>query len=126
MVGPAYGHSAGVQPNNDDAPDENMLEQSESLDSDLVRNDDGDEVADPPEKWIPADDHRTLDQRIAEEEPDVAPGDIDPGDASARRGAVTTVSDDELDRMTPERHGRDAGQVDGTPEDGDSYYTIVE
>jgi hypothetical protein len=30
------------------ADDDDMLEQAESLDSDEVRNDDGDEVADPP------------------------------------------------------------------------------
>ncbi len=109
-----------MQTDNDDAS-ENMLDATESLDSDQVRNDDGDEVVDPPEKWIPADDDRTLDQRIAEEEPE----DIDPADADGR-GPVASVSDDQLDRLTPQRHGRDRGQVDGTPEDGDSYFTVVE
>jgi hypothetical protein len=28
------------------------------------------------------------------------------------------VSDDELDRINPTEHGREKGQIDGTPEDG--------
>ena len=46
-----------------------------------MRNDDGDEVVDPPEEWIEAEDHETLDERLAEETPDVSPRDIDPRDA---------------------------------------------
>ncbi|WFS11113.1 hypothetical protein [Rhodococcus aetherivorans] len=59
------------------------LSPSEGLDSDEVRNDDGDEVVDPPEGWSGADrfgttqreeqEGESLDQRLAEEEPDVAP-----------------------------------------------------
>lgn len=59
------------------------LSPSESLDSDEVRNNDGDEVVDPPEGWSGADKFGTtpreeqegesLDQRLAEEEPDVEP-----------------------------------------------------
>ena len=32
--------------------DEDMLEQAESLDSDEIRNNDGDQVVDPPDEWI--------------------------------------------------------------------------
>ncbi len=54
------------------APDEfddNPLEPAEQLDSDQVRNDDGDEVVDPPEDWIEAEDHETLDERLARKLP---------------------------------------------------------
>ena len=47
-----------------------MLEQSESLDSDEVRNDDGDEVADPPDQWIDAGDSESLDEKLAAETSD--------------------------------------------------------
>ena len=50
--------------------DDNPLEPEEELDSDEVRNDDGDEVVDPPEEWIEAKDNETLDERLAEEVPD--------------------------------------------------------
>jgi hypothetical protein len=80
---------------------ENMLDQSESLDSDEVRNDDGDEVVDPPDHWIEADEH-----------------DSDEG------GALDVVSNYDLDRIDPEEHGRQKGQIDGTPEDGDSFYNV--
>src|SRR6478752_7158370 len=53
----------------DDVP----LSPSESLDSDEVRNDDGDEVVDPPAEWIEATEHESLDERLAEEVPDVTP-----------------------------------------------------
>ena len=48
-----------------------MLDQSESLDSDEVRNDDGDTVVDPPDKWIKADDNESLDDKLAAENPNV-------------------------------------------------------
>lgn len=88
----------------DDAGPDNTLGPSESLDSDEVRNDDGDIVVDPPEEWIEAEEDQTLDEKLAAEVPDVLP----PGDPEAR----------------PTR--RTAGQIDGTPEDGDSFYTVVD
>lgn len=87
----------------DDGPDQ-TLNPSESLDSDEVRNDDGDIVVDPPERWIPVEEDRTLDERLAAEEPDVLP----PGEPAAR----------------PSRAHR--GQVDGTPEDGESFYSVID
>lgn len=88
----------------DDAGPDNTLGPSESLDSDEVRNDDGDIVVDPPEKWIEPDEDQTLDEKLAAEVPDVLP----PSEPEER----------------PTR--RTAGQIDGTPEDGDSFYTVVD
>jgi hypothetical protein len=111
----------------DDAP----LSQSEELDSDEIRNDDGDEVADPPERWIPAKDDETLDERLADEVPDVSVADenvVEPSDAhdSDEGGGLELVADDEIDRLDTQRHGREEGQLDGAPEDGDSFFDIVE
>jgi hypothetical protein len=89
---------------------DDMLDQSESLDSDEVRNDDGDEVVDPPEHWIEAEDHESLDEKLAAEISD--------------DGRDQIVSDDDLDRIDPNQHGRVKGQIDGTPEDGDSFYNV--
>jgi len=89
---------------------DDMLDQSESLDSEEVRNDDGDEVVDPPEHWIEAEDHESLDEKLAAEISDDTRDQI--------------VSDDDLDRIDPNQHGRVKGQIDGTPEDGDSFYNV--
>jgi hypothetical protein len=88
----------------DDPGPDGTLSPSESLDSDEVRNDDGDIVVDPPERWIDAEEDESLDERLAAEEPDVLP----PGGADER----------------PSR--RHYGQIDGTPEDGDSFYDVVD
>lgn len=109
-----------------------MLDQSESLDSDEVRNDDGDEVVDPPERWLDADENDSLDAKLAAEIPDdtsdVAPFAEPSKDAhdSDEGGGLSLVSDDELDRLDPTVHGREEGQIDGTPEDGDSFYEVTE
>jgi hypothetical protein len=90
---------------------DDMLDQSESLDSDEVRNDDGDEVVDPPERWLEADDHESLDEKLAAEIS---------GDSRDQ-----IVSDDvDLDRIDPSVYGRTSGQIDGTPEDGDSFFNV--
>jgi hypothetical protein len=107
-----------------DVSDENPLTPEEALDSDEVRNDDGDEVVDPPEKWIAAREDETLDERIADEVPDVAPGDVDPRDAGDTAQETVSLSDDQLDRLDPAEHGTDRGQIDGTPEDGDSFFDV--
>jgi hypothetical protein len=108
--------------------DDFPLSQSEELDSDEIRNDDGDDVADPPERWIEAKDDETLDERLSDEEPDVDVDDDDSFDAhdSDAGGGLELESDDELDRIDPEQHGRTRGQIDGTPEDGESFFDIVE
>jgi len=109
-----------------DSPDNgDMLEQSESLDSDEVRNDDGDEVVDPPDAWIKAEDNESLDDKLAAETPDDAQVSTPSWDAhdSQAGGALHVVSDD-LDHIDPEQHGRDRGQIDGTPEDGESFFNV--
>ncbi len=107
-----------------DVSDDNPLTPEEALDSDEVRNDDGDEVVDPPEKWIDAREAETLDERLAEEVPDVGPEDVDPRDADDTATDTVSVSDDQLDRIDPEQHGTERGQIDGTPEDGDSFFDV--
>lgn len=110
-----------------DVSDDSPLTPEEALDSDEVRNDDGDEVVDPPEEWIDAREDETLDERLADEEPDVRPSDIDVRDADDPQSRETvTEPDDELDRLDPQQHGRERGQIDGTPEDGDSFYDVVD
>lgn len=105
------------------------LRPMEALDPDDVRNDDGDEVVDPPDQWAEADrvvdpeEGETLDEKLAAEVPDTAAV-PPPGDSAS--GDTAEVPDDELDRIDPERHGRDEGQIDGTPEDGESLFPVVE
>jgi hypothetical protein len=41
-------------------------------------------------------------------------------------GGLSLVSNYEIDHLDTEVHGRNRGQVDGTPEDGDSFYDVVE
>ena len=98
----------------DDFPDD-TLNQSESTDSDEVRNDDGDIVVDPPDNWSEADkfgmtareeqEGEPLDDRLAAEEPDV-------------------LADPTPDQELPRRAHR--GQIDGAPEDGDSLFGVVD
>ena len=114
-----------------DAFDDIPLEPAEQLDSDEVRNDDGDEVVDPPDEWIDAKDNETLDQRLAEETPDNTGDDEDedpPRDAhdSDAGGGLTLVTNYDIDRIDTERHGREYGQIDGTPEDGESFYDVID
>lgn len=91
------------------------LGPAEALDSDDVRNDDGDTVVDPPDHWSEADkfgvtaremrEGESLDQRLSEEEPDVL--------------------DDVLPPEGPQGRAH-RGQISGTPEDGESLYDVVE
>jgi hypothetical protein len=92
---------------------DDTLSPSESTDSDEVRNDDGDIVVDPPDDWSEANrfgmtareerEGESLDARLAEEEPDVVPEAGPPAERPAR-----------VHR----------GQIDGTPEDGDSLFNV--
>ena len=91
--------------------DDDTLSPSESTDSDEVRSDDGDSVVDPPEDWSEADkfgmtareerEGESLDDRLAEEEPDV-------------------FNEANPDTERPARAHR--GQISGAPEDGDSLF----
>ena len=86
------------------------LNASEGTDSDELHNDDGDIVVDPPEGWSEANrfgmtareerEGESLDQRLAEEVPDVSPDDGQP---------IGSLVD-----RTPGRDHR--GQIDGAPD----------
>jgi hypothetical protein len=108
--------------------DDDTLEQAESLDSDEVRNDDGDEVVDPPDEWIDAEDNESLDDKLAAEVPDGPPEGRPLADAhdSDRGGALGLVGDEDLDRIDPGVHGRTSGQIDGAPEDGDPFFDVTQ
>lgn len=86
----------------DDTRPDGTLGPSESLDSDMVRNDDGDIVVDAPLRWISPKDHLTLDQRLAAEEPELG---YTEGPAPRAR--------------------RHRGQISGGPNDGSSFYTVA-
>jgi hypothetical protein len=43
---------------------------------------------------------------------------------SLEGGALDVVSDDDLDRINSTEHGRSSGQIDGMPEDGDSFFNV--
>jgi hypothetical protein len=89
------------------------LSPEESTDSDEVRNDDGDIVVDPPDDWSEADkfgmtareaeEGESLDDKLSAEEPDVLPDAAPPSERPARAHR---------------------GQIDGTPEDGDSLFNV--
>jgi hypothetical protein len=98
--------SSTIEGDYDDPGPDNTLGPSESLDSDEVRNDDGDIVVDAPLRWIPPTDHLSLSQRLLREERDVG------------------FTDDEL---LPELRpaGRHRGQISGAPEDGESFYGVA-
>lgn len=121
---PSDDHGGGlVDPS--DFPEEggpgDTLSPSESTDSDEILNDDGDIVVDPPERWSAADkigvtgsekeQGRSLDERLAAEEPDVVSDDVSEADA-------------DLDTDQPRRRHR--GQIDGAPEDGESLFEVVD
>lgn len=112
---------------------EDMLSPMEGTDSDDLHNDDGDEVVDPPEQWTGADkfgvsaqeqrEGESLDDRLAEEVPDVGESDIDPSDAADVTDAdVPLLGTD----AAPEVPGVHEGQIDGVPEDGESLFPVVE
>ncbi|OBF26013.1 hypothetical protein A5724_32425 [Mycobacterium sp. ACS1612] len=86
----------------DDIRPDGTLGPSESLDSDEVRNDDGDIVVDAPLRWISPDDNLTLDSRLAAEEPEVGYTEDPP--------------------LLPRRH---RGQISGSPHDGTSFYRVA-
>ena len=66
---------------------------------------------------------KSLDEKLAAEEPERS----DEGEVAAATDDDTgLLSDDDLDRVDPEDHGRDRGQIDGSPEDGDSMFPVVE
>ena len=108
-------------------PDD-TLSPEESLDSDEVRNDDGDEVVDPPDSWLEPREDQSLDERLASEEPDTSvdtplsdAADTPEGIAPAEFG----VKESELvDGVIVQDSRISRGQVGGAPEDGDSFFDM--
>lgn len=110
-----------------DLPEEggpgDTLNPSESSDSDEVRNDDGDIVVDPPEGWSEADkfgitgrearEGEPLDRRLAAEEPEVTERSVPADDAAGDSG----------DSIPGRAHH---GQIDDSPEDGESLFDVVD
>jgi hypothetical protein len=112
---------------------EDMLSPMEATDSDELRNADGDEVVDPPDHWsgvtkvgMTAEEARegeSLDERLDQEVPDVTAEDVDLRDGGELddSGEVVVGSDPAIDEPGVHR-----GQIDGTPEDGEPLYPVVE
>jgi hypothetical protein len=72
------------------------------LDSDQVRNDDGDIVVDAPLRWISPEDHVTLDERLSA-------GELELGYTEG----------------PPPRRGRHRRQISGSSHDGPSFFTVA-
>jgi hypothetical protein len=106
------------------------LSPEESLDSDEVRNDDGDEVVEPPETWLEPGEDRSLDERLAAEEPETSV-DAPWSDAANAEDGVSSSEHavkeaDVVDGVIVEDSRVHRGQVDGAPEDGDSFFPVVD
>ncbi len=94
------------------------LDQSESLDSDEVRNDDGDDIVDAPDHYSEADrfgttpnealEGESLDEKLSEEEPDTALED--------EERSVAETPDDELTEEIVDH------EIVGSDEDPDIDY----
>jgi hypothetical protein len=105
------------------------LSPAESLDSDQVRNEDGDEVVDPPESWLDPRDDESLDERLAAEEPDVAADGPPPDSAMLPDDGISSSEfaikeSDVVDGVIVQDSRVSRGQIAGTPEDGDSFFPI--
>jgi hypothetical protein len=100
-----------VSPNDAGGVDD-TLRPTEALDSDDVRNDDGDEVVDPPDQWAAADhiaeepDGESLDEKLAAEEPEPS---VEPADEGSATDDTELRPDDQIDQMLPEDHGHRRG-----------------
>jgi len=106
------------------------LDPFEATDSDEIRDDDGDAVVDPPDQWIEPQLHQSLDERLADELPDISIDTPEPDIAEMEDGIPQAefgqkhaeyvegviVEDSRVDRL----------QVDGTPEDGGSFFDVLE
>jgi hypothetical protein len=65
---------------------------------------------------------------LAAEIPDDPRGDRVPTDAhdAGSGGALGLVSEEDLDQIDPAGHGSGSEQIDGTPEDGDSFFNVAD
>ncbi|MBF6181339.1 hypothetical protein [Nocardia otitidiscaviarum] len=130
---------------NQDPADEmgpgDTLSSTESLDPDDVRNADDDTVVAPPEDWRAADKYGMTEreQRMGEphatrldaEEPDVTadrrnPDAGPPTEEFSPLDTSAVVTDENAEDTDPRPTRQHRGQVDDTPEDGESYFPIVE
>lgn len=104
------------------------LSPSESLDSDEIRNADGDAVVDPPDTWIDPREDESLDQRLTAEEPDTSADGPPPDPATLQDGVSSkefaVKEADVVDGVIVEDSRVTRGQIDGTPEDGDSFFDV--
>lgn len=115
-----------------DGPDvggpDDTLSPSESLDSDEVRNADGDTVVDPPDTWIDPREDESLDERLAAEEPDTSVDGPPPDPATLQEGVSSkefaVKEADVVEGVIVEDSRVTRGQIDGTPEDGDSFFDV--
>ena len=118
----------------DNGPDvggpDGTLSPEESLDSDEVRNDDGDEVVEPPDRWREPRDDQSLVERLASEEPDISvdtplsdAADMPDGISSPEFGFKEA---DVVEGVIVQDSRVNRGQVDGTPEDGDSFFPVID
>jgi hypothetical protein len=121
----AVGRDAG-------GPDD-TLDPFEATDSDEIRNDDGDAVVDPPDEWIDPAVHDSLDEKLSEEEPDISAGSPEPDVEEMEDGipqADFHLSQlkhaDNVEGVVVEDSRVDRLQIDGTPEDGDSFFDVLE
>lgn len=108
-------------------PDD-MLSPEEALDSDEVRNEDGDEVVDAPDTWLEPRDDESLDERLASEEPETSV-DTPLSDAAFTEDGVSSSEHavketDVVEGVIVEDSRVSRGQIDGTPEDGDSFFGV--
>ncbi|MVU78545.1 hypothetical protein GPX89_14975 [Nocardia sp. ET3-3] len=107
-------------------PDD-TLGPTESLDSDDVRNHDGDVTVTPPDHWQAADrDEMTARgqrageshaERLAQEQPDVP--EAESGETPAESAHIDTTNASTDDPRPTRRHH---GQLDDTPEDGGGFF----
>jgi hypothetical protein len=109
------------------------LDPFEATDSDEIRNDDGDTVVDAPDAWIEPAVHESLDDRLSSEEPDVSPDSPQPDVGQMADGIPQAQPElnqhkhaDIVDDVIVEDSRVDRLQVDGTPEDGDSFFDVLE
>jgi hypothetical protein len=105
-----------------------MLSPEESLDSDEVRNDDGDEVVEAPDTWLDPRDDESLDEKLAEEEPEISV-DTPLSDAAFTEDGISSAEyavkhADVVEGVIVQDSRVDRGQIDGTPEDGESFFGV--
>ncbi len=107
-------------------PDD-TLSPKEALDSDEIRNDDGDDVVTAPDTWLDPREDETLGQRLADEVPDISVD--DPVSDVVREDGISSSEfavkeADVVDGVIVEDSRVSRGQIDGTPEDGESFFDV--